>query len=1025
LEEYGVFKARRLPSGEEIGPDDWALAHTVRDGVTTIDEELEIDAFDGQKKVILNSTAPVIGDDGKVMGAIVVNQDITERVRAEQALRESEDKYRTLSENMQDYIMRYDRQFRHVYANTAAIAVTGRTPEEYIGKTHREMGFPDDLCTLWEQGIQEVFDTGKPHREVFTWRGVEGTVVLDWRVFPEFANDGSVQTALAVSRDITELKRAEAQQAQQFALASALATLYAPLVSPEATLQEIGCTVLEQSKRLTSSEHGFVSTIDPVTGNVLSHTLSDMMGPLCEVYSPAQPVTFARGPDGRYPALWGAALNTRRGFYTNSPADYPGAKGTPQGHVPLRRFLSAPVMLGEELVGQIALANAPRDYTEDDVNAIEQVAGYYALAIQRLRAAEALRAERDRARAYLDVAGVMILALDLEGHIVLINRKGCELLGYAENELLGRSWFETCLPPASRGEVQRLAAQIVAGEEAPVEYHENVVVTHSGDERLIAWHNVALKDHAGRVIGTLSSGEDITAQRRAEALIHESEERFRALVESSSDHIFILDAEGCYLFSNDRTQQLSCACGESLGCGRDLVGRRVDEVYPDAVAQTYRQMIGRVLEQDQPVQFEHSLPNGAGENYHVDTLYPIHRDGHPWAVGGICHDVTALRQMEGRLRHGERLQAIGTLAGGVAHEFNNLLTVINGYADIIMRAQGAAGGLYAEAAEIAKAGSRAAGLTKQLLAFGRRQTLQVRSIDLNDLLNNMLKMLTPMLPETIAVKLVLAPELGIVRGEASQLEQVVLNLAANARDAMPAGGTLTLRTANVELTAPLNKGSVQLAPGRYVALAVEDTGHGMPPEVLKHLFEPFFTTKEVGQGTGLGLASAYGIIKQLEGEIEVQSQVGRGTTFTIYLPRIAERAAPEVARQSEAVAQGTQTILVVEDDPAVRRLAARLLGTFGYAVMQAADPLTAIEIVRSASPAIDLVLTDVVMPDLSGPQLAVKLRALRPDLPVLFTSGYADEFLNTHGYAGSVGSLVRKPFEAADLAEKVRKALRH
>jgi len=792
----------------------------------------------------------------------------------------------------------------------------------------------------------------------------------------------------------------------------------------------------------------------------------------------------------------------------------------------------------------------------------------------------------------LDVAGVMLLALDREGRIVLINRKGCELLGYEEGELLGKSWFETCLPPRLGEEIRRVAEQILGGDVAAVEYHENPVLTRSGEERIIAWHNRALKDAEGRGVGMLSSGEDITDQRRAEAQIRtslerlqslvrilqyipastqdfldyalnevltlteskvgyiyyydektrqftlntwskevmhectvtnpqtiydldktgiwgeavrqrkpimvndfdapnplkkgyppghvqlhrfltvpvfsgerivavvgvankatdydesdvlqltllmgsvwhmveqqrseaalrESEERFRALVESSADHVFILDAEGRYLFSNDRTHQLSDAYSENLGCGQDLVGRHVAEVYPQQEAQLYMQRIAQVLEQDRPVQFEHTLPNGEALIYHVDTLYPIHRDGKPWAVGGICHDVTALRQMEERLRQGEKLQAIGTLAGGVAHEFNNLLTVINGYADIVMRVLGPANALYGEVAEIAKAGNRAAGLTKQLLAFGRKQTMYIRPLNLNDLLRGMEKMLAPVLPENIVLNMVLAPDLGIVRGEQTQLEQVVLNLATNARDAMPAGGTLTLGTRNLEITDPGAVG-VELPAGRYVLLTVEDTGHGMPPEVLKHLFEPFYTTKEVGRGTGLGLATVYGIIKQLEGDIRVRSEVGQGTTFSIYLPCVKETARPEAPTMKEAIARGTQTILVVEDNAGVRQLAARLLRSFGYAVVQAADATAALETMQSSNVPIDLVLTDVIMPDLSGPQLAAKLQALRPGLPVLYMSGYADDFLSTRGFGQASGNLVRKPFEPAQLAEQVRRAL--
>ncbi|MDA8121487.1 MAG: ATP-binding protein, partial [Deltaproteobacteria bacterium] len=391
---------------------------------------------------------------------------------------------------------------------------------------------------------------------------------------------------------------------------------------------------------------------------------------------------------------------------------------------------------------------------------------------------------------------------------------------------------------------------------------------------------------------------------------------------------------------------------------------------------------------------------------------------------GVLRDTTREHQLSEQLRQSQKMEAIGTLAGGVAHDFNNLLTVIEGYSDLLLSRLGEGNPLAAEVREIRKASDSASALTRQLLAFSRMQVFQPKVIDLNGLVTNVRKMLGRLIGENIDLVTVAGADLGRVKVDASQVEQVLMNLVVNARDAMPDGGRITIETSNVTLDESFAGKQVVFRPGPYVMLTVADTGTGMNQETMSRIFEPFFTTKETGKGTGLGLATVYGIVKQSGGYIWVYSEPGHGTTFKIHLPRVDEQPEEEAPRpQVPARSSGSETVLVVEDTDMVKNLVREILVNSGYTVLEASDGNEALALCERRKEPIHLLVTDMMMPGMSGTELAKAVSSIRPGTKVLYMSGYTE-----YGSADNPGLpggsfFIQKPFSVAGLARKVREVL--
>ncbi len=500
----------------------------------------------------------------------------------------------------------------------------------------------------------------------------------------------------------------------------------------------------------------------------------------------------------------------------------------------------------------------------------------------------------------------------------------------------------------------------------------------------------------------------------------ESEELFRLITENAADMIAVIDGSGRRLYNSPAYERL-------LGYSREELhdSSPMEQIHPEdrpLVAEATKE--ARCTGVGRRIEYRMRHKDGTWRILESTASSVLNTDGKVERLVIVNRDITSRKRLEEQFRQSQKMEAVGRLSGGIAHDFNNILGVIIGYSEILQERMVQSEALRPCVEEILQAGRRAASLTRQLLAFSRQQVLAPVVLDLNATITDTEKMLRRLIGEDIELQTSLEQDLAYVKADQSQIEQVILNLAVNARDAMPNGGRLTIVTENAELDEmSVRRYSYPVKPGRYVLLTVSDTGVGMSREIQGHIFEPFFTTKEKGKGTGLGLATVYGVVKQSDGYIELQSELGEGTTFKIYLPRVERGAAPETRKVLPApLLAGHETILLVEDEDSLRNLTSGVLVSLGYTVLTASNGSRALETSQAHSGEIALLLTDVVMPNMNGPALAEQLTAERPNLKVLYMSGYTGQRFG-EGVLPDGSCFLAKPFSRENLAQKVREAL--
>ncbi|MFN2571379.1 MAG: PAS domain S-box protein [Gemmatimonadales bacterium] len=686
-------------------------------------------------------------------------------------------------------------------------------------------------------------------------------------------------------------------------------------------------------------------------------------------------------------------------------------------------WLGVPLTVKDRTIGVVVTQTYSQGvrYGEAERDILTFVSSQMAMAIERKRVEDAGREQSELLQRIVDNIPVMLVFLDEQGRIVWGNREWTSTLGYDVAEARERDIFAELYPDPA--EQRRVRDSIGAPMGQWIDFRTH---TRAGTVLDTIWANAPLT--GGR---WLAIGMDVSARKRAE-------ERYRSFIAQSSEGVSRLEIDPPVPITLPEEQQIDqlyagahiAECNDAMARmygfkeARELVGTRLNAMH-DVAHPANREQIRSFIRAGYRVSNSETRERDREGRPRVflNNVVGFVEDGHLVRVWGTQRDVTEQRQLEEQYRQAQKMEAVGQLAGGIAHDFNNLLTAILGNTQLLLRELPPGDAKRGDVEEIRKASERAASLTRQLLAYSRRQMLQPKVLDLNVVVAEMDKMLRRLIGEHIALVAVLAPDLGPVRADPNQIEQVIVNLAVNARDAMPDGGKLTVETSNVELDETFAQAHLGSVAGPYAMLAVTDTGAGMDAAVRAHLFEPFFTTKDVGKGTGLGLATVYGIVKQSDGYISVYSEPGQGTSFKIYLPRIATPASVPPTPSRSGAARGSETVLVVEDEPAVLTLSRRALEAQGYVVLAASDAAAALRVVERHGGTIHLLLTDVVMPGLSGRELADRLTAQRPGVRVLYMSGYPGDAVVQHGTLPAGSAFLQKPFSPDGLARKVRDVL--
>jgi two-component system, cell cycle sensor histidine kinase and response regulator CckA len=698
-------------------------------------------------------------------------------------------------------------------------------------------------------------------------------------------------------------------------------------------------------------------------------------------------------------------------------------RGVALGHG-LRACSSAPIRSKRgKVLGTFAIYyREPRGPDSLDLQVIERVTHLAAIAIDRKQTEDALRDTENRYRSIVENAIEGIFQTTPEGGYLSVNPALARMYGYESPEELMASvkdiGRQVYVSPHRREEFKQLMEEqsVVQGFEYEVYRKDGIKIWLSENVR-------AVRDSRGAILYYEGMVEDITERKRVESELKTAEAKYRALIERLPAITYTagFGAAAQWLYVSPQIERL---LGFSQAEWMADPGLWFAQMHPEDRDQVLAlEKVCRTT--GRPFVSEYRLYARDGKVVWFRDSATVVKDekGEPTFLQGVLLDITERKHLEDQLRQAQKMKAIGQLAGGVAHDFNNLLMVIQGYSEAMLVRLDAADPLRAHADEIKKASERAASLTRQLLAFSRMQVLNPKVLDLNAVLAEMGKMLQRLIREDIELRILPGASLGKVKADQGQIEQVILNLVVNARDAMPRGGRLTIETARVELSEEYAGGHPSIRPGKYVMLVVSDTGVGMDSATQARIFEPFFTTKELGKGTGLGLATVYGVVKQSSGWIWVYSEVGKGTTFKIYLPEVDESMeAPAIGKPRALPPRGTETILVAEDQDSIRKLTCEFLKSGGYTVLEAIDGGEALQLAEHYEGAIHLLVTDVVMPKMGGRELANRLSTLRPQIKALYMSGYAEhsggdcDILDQNAW-------LQKPFSLDSLLYKVRQAL--
>jgi PAS domain S-box-containing protein len=996
-------------------------------GVELRNYETYFKTKEGKKIPILFNGSVMKDNVGNMICLVCTGRDITERKRAEEALLNAAQQWRATFDSITDMVSLLDLEGKILRCNIALKNFAGKPFNEIINRSCWEITLgtktPLENCPFLR--MKETL-----HRETTTfpfndrWFNVSVDPIRD--------EAGSLIGAVNIISDITQRMQAEEalyrseEESKALARENAIMAEIGRIISSSLDINEVYERFAEEVKKLIPFDRIVINTINIERGTVIN------------VYMAGEGI--ANRKVGKIYPLEGSGnaemvrtestLLIQTEDFNEYRDRFPMLLSTFQAG--FRSIMNVPLFSKGRVIGGLLLRSfKPFAYTDKDVKLAErigdQIAGAVAnaqLFAEHKRAEEELRENEERLQGLMDASPIGISWSDMEGNIKYVNRKFSELFGYTVEDIpTVTEWRRLAYPdPAYRQTVPLLyvmlrEAQKQEKEVLPIEL---TIACKDGSIRYVEQMGAFVTNRM------MVMYKDITERKRAEEALRESEDRYRDLVEHSQDLICTHDLKGKILSMNQAAAKL-------MGYEKELLLRmNIQDILAPEVRDRFKEYLNEIEKQGE-TKGEMLIQTKTGEKRVVEYSNTLRTEGISTPiVRSMAHDITERRQaekdkraLEEQLRQSQKMEAVGQLAGGVAHDFNNLLTVIQGYCDLILKDLDEKNRFFQDMQEIKKASEHATSLTRQLLAFSRKQILQPKILDLNDLVLNMDKMLRRLIGEDIELVTLLSKDLGRVKADPGQIEQVIFNLAVNARDAMPKGGKLTIETADAELDEHYARSRIGVKPGRYVRISVSDNGIGMPSGVKDRIFEPFFTTKEKGKGTGLGLSTVYGIVKQSGGNVWVYSEPNQGTTFKIYLPMIEEAA--DFLSQTFIPTKpflGTETILLVEDEEAVRKLASTILQSNGYKVLEAGNGEEALRIAQeqNGNP-IHLILTDVVMPGMSGSQLAERLVSQWPEMKVLYMSGYTDNAIVHHGILDQGKPYIQKPFNPSALAEKVRDIL--
>ena len=993
------FIARNLLTGELLTPDDWALTHTISEGVTILNEPLEIDAFDGEKRTILSSTAPVLDDNGDVMAAIIVNNDISQQKATERKLAEALEKTKKLAEET------------HVFFSAAKSVLEDKTFEETARKLFdacRQLtgavsgyialltndGLENEVLFLEDGGLpctvnpdlpmpvrglrKEAYDTKKTVWDNdfsdSDWMKYmpEGHVALKNVMFVPLNVQGKAIGLIGLANKPTGFDEHDAQLAQ--------------------TLGDLASIALESSRTretLEISEAKARSYIDNAPYGVF---IVNQYGEYIEANKTASTISGYSKDE----------------LLERSIQDMLSPESIEAGEKHFRDVVEKGYSCGE--MAFLMENGEKRHWSVEAVKISDtRFLGFVSDVTQRMEIENALRESEETFRALAENSIDTIMRFDRQLRHLYVNPIVKTLTGIDHWDFIGRTHEELGFP-SNMCKFWAEAIQYVfdTGKVNRVEFS-------LPNGYWLDWLLMPELDSMGNVKAVITSSRDITERV-------ESEKRLKLVTEATADLIYEWNVEsGSLTWFGDIDKQL----GYEPGTIQPKIEALVDLIHEKDRAQL-EDAVELHKRSTEPIHYEYRIRRENGTWRHwSDFGQPIlGDDGKPVKWIGACTDITEKKHIEAQLRQSQKMESIGRLAGGVAHDFNNLLTSIQGNVSMGMLDISPNHPLYETLEEISSAAKRATKLTKQLLAFSRKQIIEPKIVNVNEMIVSLRKLLERLIGEDISIVWKLMENLGHIRADSGQIEQVIVNMVVNARDAMPDGGKLTIETGNIRLDESYVEKHIQVSTGDYVMIAVSDNGIGMDADTLSKIFEPFFTTKDKDQGTGLGLATAFGIIKQHGGNIEVYSEVGKGSTFKVFLPMVKEKVQKVRKRKvHKDLPKGSEIILVVEDEPMVRSVAKRLLTRQGYKVYDANTGPEAIELVEKENLHLDLLMTDIVMPKMNGRELAEILTERQSNLKTLFTSGYTEEVIAHHGILDSGLQFIGKPYVPETLAIKVRKVL--